>query len=77
MKRGEAFIEKVKEVIINNFYYTYPKEYRQSDEYYNMTVDEKFKQGISRISMNDLFEIIKSEFESFTDGDIHFDDYED
>ena len=64
MKRSEVFIERVKEAIISNVYYTYPKEYRQSDEYYNMPTEN-------------VLDIVKDEFESFTDGDIHFDEYED
>lgn len=77
MKRSEAFIERVKEAIISNVYYTYPKEYRQSDEYYNMPTEKKFQQGVSRLSMENVLDIVKDEFESFTDGDIHFDEYED
>ena len=77
MKRSEAFIERVKEAIIDNAYYTYPKEYRKSDEYYNMSTESKFQQGVSRLSMENVLDIVKDEFESFTDGDIHFDEYED
>ena len=77
MKRSEVFIERVKEAIISNVYYTYPKEYRQSDEYYNMPTEKKFQQGVSRLSMEKVLDIDKDEFENFTDGDIHFDEYED
>lgn len=77
MKRSEAFIERVKEAIVSSVYYTYPKEYRKSDEYYEMPIEEKFQQGISRLSMENVLEIVKDEFESFTDGDIHFDEYDD
>ena len=77
MKRSEAFINKVKEAIISSVYYTYPKEYRKSDEYYDMPEEEKFQQGVSRLSMEDVLDNVKDEFESFTDGDIHFDNYED
>lgn len=77
MKRSEAFIERVKEAIIDNAYYTYPKEYRKSDEYYDMSMERKFQQGVSRLSMENVLDIVKNEFESFTDGDVHFDEYED
>lgn len=38
----EEFIKDFKERVVENAYYSYPKDYRKSDQYLDQDLDEKF-----------------------------------
>ena len=43
---------------INEAYYTYPKEYRQSEEYRALSIDQKFQDAIKRLGLDRFKELI-------------------
>lgn len=43
---------------INEAYYTYPKEYRQSEEYRSLSIDQKFQDAIKRLGLDRFKELI-------------------
>ena len=43
---------------INEAYYTYPKEYRQSEEYRGLSIDQKFQDAIKRLGLDRFKELI-------------------
>ena len=58
----------VKEIIdeqirkfIDEAYYTYPKEYRQSDEYRGLSIEEKFKSALNRLGLDRFKELMSDE----------------
>ena len=51
---------------IDEAYYTYPKEYRQSEEYRGLSIDQKFQAAIKRLGLDRFKEIIYDEiFDTF------------
>lgn len=43
----DEFIEDFKERVVSEVYYTYPKEFRKSDEYNEQELDEKFEMALN------------------------------
>jgi len=43
----EEFIKDFKERIVEHSYWSYPKEYRKSDEYLEQDLDEKFEEALN------------------------------
>jgi hypothetical protein len=43
---------------INEAYYTYPKEYRQSEEYRGLSIDQKFQDAIKRLGLDRFKKLI-------------------
>ena len=56
----ETIDEQISE-FIDEAYYTYPKEYRQSDEYRGLSIDEKFKSAINRLGLDRFKELMSDE----------------
>lgn len=50
----EEFIKDFKELIIEKAYWNLPKEYRKSDEYINMSLDEKYEKALDNFSIQDI-----------------------
>lgn len=46
---------------IDEAYYTYPKEYRQSEEYRALSIDQKFQAAIGRLGLDRFKELISDE----------------
>jgi len=42
----EEFIKDFKERVVENAYYSYPKDYRKSDQYLDQDLDEKFNEAL-------------------------------
>lgn len=42
----EEFIKDFKERVVENAYYSYPKDYRKSDQYLEQDLDEKFNEAL-------------------------------
>lgn len=42
----EEFIKNFKERVVENTYYSYPKDYRKSDQYLEKDLDEKFDKAL-------------------------------
>lgn len=53
----ETIDEQISE-FINEAYYTYPKEYRQSEEYRELSIDEKFQEAIKRLGLDRFKELL-------------------
>jgi len=53
----ETIDEQIR-TFINEAYYTYPKEYRQSEEYRALSIDEKFQDAIRRLGLDRFKELI-------------------
>lgn len=43
----EEFINDFKERVVENAHYSYPKDYRKSDQYLEQDLDEKFNEALS------------------------------
>lgn len=46
---------------IDEVYYTYPKEYRQSEEYRALSIDQKFQAAIERLGLDRFKELLSDE----------------
>jgi len=53
----ETIDEQIR-TFINEAYYTYPKEYRQSEEYRALSIDEKFQDAVRRLGLDRFKELI-------------------
>ena len=53
----ETIDEQISE-FIDEAYYTYPKEYRQSEEYRALSIDQKFQDAIKRLGLDRFKELI-------------------
>lgn len=53
----ETIDEQIR-TFINEAYYTYPKEYRQSEEYRGLSIDQKFQDAIKRLGLDRFKELI-------------------
>lgn len=53
----ETIDEQIR-IFINEAYYTYPKEYRQSEEYRGLSIDQKFQDAIKRLGLDRFKELI-------------------
>lgn len=52
----EEFIKDFKERVVDGVYYNMPKDYRKSDAYHELTLDEKFEQALGHSSINSVLE---------------------
>lgn len=46
---------------IDEAYYTYPKEYRQSEKYRGLSIDQKFQDAIGRLGLDRFKELMSDE----------------
>lgn len=56
------FVENHLRHCINEAYYTYPKEYRQSEEYKELSIEKKLQDAIERLGIKRVSEIIADGF---------------
>lgn len=56
----EEFIKDFKERVVEEAYYTYPKEYRKSNEYVEQDLDYKFEEALnSSMGKNSVLNVIE------------------
>lgn len=55
----ETIDEQIVE-FINEAYYTYPKEYRQSEEYRSLPKYQKFQAAIERLGLDKFIELLSN-----------------
>lgn len=54
----EEFIQDFKERVVDGVYYNLPKEYRKSNAYSEMSLEDKYKQALSHSSIEEVIEDI-------------------
>lgn len=50
----EEFIKSFKEMVVEGVYWNLPKEYRKSDEYTDMDLDEQFDSALDNYAIKDV-----------------------
>lgn len=56
----ETIDEQIRK-FIDEAYYTYPKEYRQSEEYRGLSINQKFQAAIGRLGLDRFKELLSDE----------------
>ena len=54
----EEFIRSFKERVVNGVYYNMPKDYRKSDEYGSLDLDQRFEQALEHSSIVSVMEAV-------------------
>lgn len=61
----EEFLQDFKERVVSEVYYTYPKEYRKSDEYHEQELDKKFEMALnSGYAKRIVLDVIKKYYDA-------------
>ena len=64
-KTREEFFTDFKERVVESAYYSYPKEYRKSEAYYEQSIDEKFEEALGSYMIKDvLLGVVESYYEA-------------
>lgn len=50
----EEFIKDFKERVVESAYWSYPKDYRKSDSYYDQDLDEKFEEALNSYQRTEI-----------------------
>lgn len=60
----EEFIKDFKERVVENAYYSYPKDYRKSDQYLEQDLDEKFNEALESGCKRAILDVIESYYDT-------------
>lgn len=66
----EEFIQDFKERVVDGVYYNLPKEYRKSNAYSEMSLEDKYEQALGHYSIGEVIEnIIESYYNEDEDDE--------